>query len=237
MSILSVQATTLRKATLFSGYSDKEFAAIRQISKSQSFAAGAVLFEENEPCSAVYFVETGLVKLYLAGSKNREQIVEFIYPGDTCAEAAMFSGHGYPVSAKAVDDTQVIAVNAYQFSQFLRTHPHLTWKMLGVMSRRLHHLVGEIRSLSLHNAEQKVAGYLLRNIDPELPEHCVARPITNTKRSALASHLGVTPETLCRVLTHFRKRGWISVDDRLITIADPGSLESLMRTTAPPTSH
>lgn len=56
--------------------------------------------------------------------------------------------------------------------------------MVAVMSRRLHYLVNQLRSVFLHNSEQRLAAYLLENYDPEERDRPVAR--IPARRSELA---------------------------------------------------
>lgn len=218
---------TLRATTLFSAFPDAHLEAVARFSRLASFSPEEVLFREGEPCSAVYCCISGLVKLYLLGSDQHEKALEFVGAGQTFAEAAMFSGQGYPVNAVALDVTRLVAIDAFSLMRHLRQHPELTWQMLAVISRSLHALVGQIRSVSLHSAEQRVASYLLANHDPEEP----ALPIGGnpSRRSELASMLGLTTETLCRVIASFRRRGWIETADHQIVVSEPDALQDTLK--------
>lgn len=138
----------------------------------------------------------------------------------------MFSGQGYPVNAMALEDTRAVAIDAFSLTRLLLQRPDLAWRMLAVMSRRLHFLVEQIRSVSLRNAEQRVAGYLLENYDPEDATKPVAR--IPARRSELASILGLTTETLCRVVASFRRHGWIATVDHDIVVEEAHSLKGLL---------
>jgi len=216
----------LRHATLFSCYSETELQEVSHFSHAVSLRAEEVLFRESEPCRAIYCVVDGLMKLSVEVPDHHAKTVELIESGQTFAEAAMFSGQGYPVTASAVDDSRLVAVDAYTLMRYLRQHPELTWQMLAVMSRRLHQLVGQIKTVALHNAEQKVATYLLDHFDPDEPERSVSH--LPNRRSDLASVIGLTTETLCRVVASFRRRGWITTTDSAIFIQAPGALQDLL---------
>jgi CRP-like cAMP-binding protein len=168
-----------------------------------------------------------MIRLYVAGPDQHEKTVEVVECGQTFAEAAMFSGQGYPVSAAAVEDSELVQIDAYSLMRYLREHPELNWQMLAVLSRRLHQMVGQIRSVTLHNAEQKVATFLLEHWDPEEP----AEPVGHlpSRRAALASMLGLTTETLCRVVSSFRRRGWIATTDHGIYLQDREALNALLQ--------
>ncbi len=217
----------LRKTPLFSGYSETDLGEVARFARLAYAETGAVLFRESEPCSSIYCLVEGLVKLCLVGPKNQEKIVEFIGPGQTFAEAAMFSGQGYPGSAVAIEDSRLVSVDAYSLMRYLRQKPNLTWAMLAMMSRRLHQLVGQLKSMSLHSAEQKLAQYLLEYYDADFP----GRPVANLppRRTDLAAILGITAETLCRVIANFRKRGWITTKDSAIVITDPQAMLALLQ--------
>ena len=125
------------------------------------------------------------------------------------AAETSFSGRPYPVTAAALMDTRLIRIDADAFRDFVQQHPEVSWQMLSALSLRLHRLVGQISSLSLLNAEQRVADHLVKNIDPAAPGEPVDK--VPQRRRELASHLNMTPETLCRVLATFRSRGWIEL--------------------------
>ena len=217
---------TLRTTPLFAAFPDADMEAVAHFCHVRSFRPEEILFREGEACSAVYCLVSGLVKLYVSGPDDHEKVVEFVDPGRTFAEAAMFSGQGYPVTAMALDDSQVIAIDAFSLMRYLRQHADLAWQMLAVMSRRLHYLVNQIRSVSLHNSEQRLAAYLLENYDPEERDRPVAR--IPARRSELASMLGLTTETLCRAVAKFRCQGSIHTLDHDIVVQDPEALRELV---------
>lgn len=222
----SIARQMLRSARLFSGLADEDIDAISEMTHLQGLRMGEVLFRGGEPCSAIYIAESGLIKLFVLGPKGQEKVIEFIEPGDTFAEAALFSGQGYPVSAMASSDSSVLAIDGFALSRYMHQHPHVGWNMLGVLSRRCHQLVGQLRSATCHSAEQRVVHYLLDNYDEEQPDAVVSH--LPNRRSELACALGITPETLCRVLGKLRKGGMIETDHNLIYVRNVEPLAELL---------
>ena len=217
---------TLRATPLFSSFPEADLDTVCTFCKRMEFPAKEVLFREGEPCKAVYCVVSGLLKLYVSGPERREKALAFIPPGRTLGETALFSGQGYVASAMALQDSSVVAINAFSLLRFLGQHTELTWKVLAIISRRLHYAVDQVRSVTLHSAEQRLAAYLLDNHDPEEPGRAVTRlPV---RRSDLASILGVTTETLCRVVAKFRREGWILTADHDILVREPEALQGLL---------
>lgn len=217
----------LRGTTLLGGFPDAHLNAVAGFSKRVHARENEVLFQEGEACGAVYVVLDGLVKLHTRTAQNRERVVEFIGAEESFAEAAMFSGQGYPVSATCLVDSTLLRIDAWSFTRYLHSHPNLTWTLLAVLSRRTHQLVGKIRNTALHGARQKVAGYLLERHAADAPDDPVEG--LPRRRADLASAIGVTVETLCRVLADFRTHGWIDTHDSAITVRSPERLKSLTR--------
>lgn len=217
---------TLRATSLFSSFPDEDLDTVCTFCKRTELLTKEVLFREGEPCKAVYCVVSGLLKLYISGPEQREKALAFIPPGGTLGETALFSGQGYVGSAMALQDSSVVAINAFSLLRFLSQHAELSWKILAIISGRLHYAVDQVRSITLHNAEQRLAAYLLDHHDPEEPGRTGTRlPV---RRSDLASILGVTTETLCRVVAKFRREGWSLTADHDMLVHDPDALQGLL---------
>lgn len=221
----------LKDAPLLAGAGSEHLDAIARLARSERHGENDLVFREGEPCGAFYFVVEGLVKLFVTTNRNHLKIVEFIAPGDTFAEAAMFSGQGYPVSALAVMDSRLIRIDAFGFTRYLQQHPDLCWSMLAQLSRRSHYLVSQIRQMALQSARAKVADYLLQRYSAEEPE----APLRSlpTRRADLAAAVGVTVETLCRVLSDFRNHRWIETRDSAVVVSQPDKLQRILREEKP----
>jgi CRP-like cAMP-binding protein len=220
----------VRRATLFRGYDEPSFTAVTEIAQRCGLQPGETVFEEDTPCRAFFFVIEGFIQLSRREPSGRPRVVEFIEPGETFAEAAMFSGRGYPVTATAMAETTLVEVDAFRFMRLLRTHPQMSWTMLAELSVRLHQLVSHIATSNLHGAEQKVAAYLLEYSDEESDLRVVSH--LPNRRKELANRLGISTESLCRVLGIFRDRGWISTQDASrIHVLSEAELKALLQGT------
>lgn len=226
--VLTPQHVTLLKENpLFAAYSEADIAQLVSFCHYQQVPAGTLLFNQGDACHGFFFVLSGFIELFRTSDSNQQKkVIEFIESEHTFAEAALFSGQGYPVSACASIDSELIMIEGLPFSRFLQSRPLLMWRVLGTMSVRQHKLVAHISSLGLHSAEQKVAEYLLAQCDDESPEFRVLG--LPQRRGELASRLSLSVETLCRILSNFRKRGLISEDSKQMHILDWDGLKQLL---------
>lgn len=209
------------------------FEPLRSDQREQLLAAARVLalpqgeplFQRGERARHFYLVLEGTMKLFLLSQEGEEKVVEVMQPGDTFAEAVMFmEAEAYPVNATALTPARVAAFPSAIFLQALRENPELALRMLGTVSRRLHALLRQINELSLQDAMQRVAAYILA-LRPEGAD----RVELELPKQVIASRLGIKPETLSRTLGNLRDRGLLAVHGDTILLHDPAALQDLLR--------
>ena len=99
--------------------------------------------------------------------------------------------------------------------------------MIAGLSIRLHHLVTDVESYSLHSGRQRIIGYLLRdNIDSDEKSLSVTLP---TNKGIIASRLNLTQEHFSRILHELSEKGLILVKGRKISIPDVEKLRTYDR--------
>jgi CRP/FNR family transcriptional regulator len=162
------------------------------------------------------------MKLTRRAGGTREHVVRLIRAGEVLAESVLFSDHVYAATAVALEDSRLLAVDARRFAEHLRRDPHLAWNVLERLGKRIEELQTQTDLLATHTAEQKVAAYLMDRYRVLSPSDAVVA--SSCRRSDLASLLALAPETLCRVITEFKRRGWIRSDNGRILVVDAEAL-------------
>ena len=105
----------------FRGLSKEEFASVRQCLREKSFEKGAALFMEGNSCEKIFFVKAGRVKLYRISSSGREQILETLGPGDTCACNPGSQGWSCASTAEAVTACTVWFLSRMDYVRIVQT--------------------------------------------------------------------------------------------------------------------
>lgn len=189
--------------------------AIRRLSR------GEMVFHCGEPCEAFHVVVTGQVKLYVLSPSGQEKVIEIVAPGQSFAEALMFTGRPYILSAQALSDALVVSIGKAAVVGEIERDPRFAMRMLAGISRRLHGLVHDVEGYALRTGMQRVIGYLLRDQQAEDCVSCdvitVSLPVT---KATIASRLSLTPEYFSRVLHELEEAGLIRVDKREVHILD-----------------
>jgi CRP-like cAMP-binding protein len=209
---------SLARLPLFAALNPEQIAQIAANARAKRLHKGAILFQKGDPCRGFHVVLSGQIKLAFRSVQGDEKVVEIISPNQSFGEAVMFLNRPYPVYAEALADTQLVHIASVPIFDMLDRDSSFARKMLAGLSIRLHALIQDVESYSLHSSAQRVIGYLL--------EHCaqesegqgeVSLP---TSKQVIASRLNLTPETLSRIFHDLSDAGLITVSGKQIMIHD-----------------
>ena len=109
------QGQTLAKVPIFSGLTESELSFLAQRAVPRHYSAGESVFGEGEPCSGLYVVESGHVRIFKSSANGREQVLSIDGPGSSIAELPVFDGGNYPASVTAIDDATLLFVSKQDF--------------------------------------------------------------------------------------------------------------------------
>lgn len=212
----------LETSPLFRGLGEDSLAGLVPFSTLRHLRARDTLYAQGEPGEAIFLLMEGSMKLTRRTGGAREHVVRLLRPGEVLAESVLFSDKVYAATAVALEDCRVLAVDARRFGEYLRRDPHLAWNVLERLGKRIKELQSQTELLATHTAEQKVAAYLIDRYRALSPSDAVVA--SSCRRSDLASLLALAPETLCRVITEFKRRGWIKSENGRILVVDAKAL-------------
>ena len=217
---------TLAKVPIFSGLTESELAFLTQRTVPRHYSTGEMVFGEGEPCSGLYVVESGNVRIYKSSPNGREQVLSIDGPGGSIAELPVFDGGNYPASATAIDDVTLLFVSKQDFQALCLAHPQVPLKVLRVVGARLRRLVGIIEELSFTTVRHRLASYLFRLAQKSGLRTAagveVTLPITNQE---LAAQIGTVRELVSRNLSRLQAEGMVKIEGREVAIRNLKALE------------
>ena len=190
------------------------------INRGHPLRKGEVLFRQNEPFKSLYALRAGSIKTSLLSSTGSEQVTGFYFPGELIG----FDGIGakqHTCSAVALEATALCEIPFEQLAELSQQLPTLQQHTLELLSNEI---VDDRKLLALlgkGNAESRLAMFLLslsaRQQRRQLP---VEELCLSMRRADIGNYLGLTVETISRVLHKFQLDGLIAVQNRNITITD-----------------
>ncbi len=131
---------------------------------SHSLIAGQLLIQQGESAQAIYFVESGRIRLV---SFTEEQIIThyFVEAGESFAETVLFS-ETYSCTAIAEVDSRVSVVPKQLFLESLHTSSELTEVYIRQLIQRFLSLKTLLELRSIRSARERIMRYLILHVQP-----------------------------------------------------------------------
>lgn len=215
----------MRSNQFFENLDEDTLLLLRPTAKRVLQPRNTVIFHEGEPCHGLYIVESGAVKLYKESPDAKQHVLHVVTSGDCFGEAALFLGKGYPVSAAAVQNTSLILLRKDPLLELLRTNPDVSFRLMAAMAMWAHRLVTSIEALTLKDASARFAAFVISKMSPEARDGVLVD--LGIPKQTLASHLGMTGETLSRLLARFEADGVISSEGRRLKVLSIDDLRDI----------
>jgi CRP-like cAMP-binding protein len=216
----------LANVPLFKDLAPEELDRIAASTQQVRAERGEVLFHRGDQALGFHIVVFGQVKLAFNSPSGHEKVVELLGPGQSFGEAVMFMERPHVVTAQTLDDSLLLYVGCHAVFEELNRDPGFARRMIAGLSRRLHQLMGDLETYSLHSGTQRVIGYLLRD-SVETPGNEAALEISlPATKGVIASRLSLTQEHFSRILHELAARGLIEVRGRSILVPNVASLRN-----------
>lgn len=216
----------LASLPLFEQLTAEQRARVLAAGHERAFARGEIVFHEGEQAEALFVVLSGQVKLVRYSPKGRELLLHLVHPGQTFAEAALFSGNTYPATAEVMEPSHVWTLPRAALTDLLREGPELALAMLGSVSMWTRKLASKLELLTQRRVEERVALYLIaRAGSGEIQPGDMIQ--LAEARNLIAAQCGTAPEVLSRTFRRLEEDGVLEAAPHHVTVVDPCKLRSL----------
>lgn len=190
-----------------------ELADYRRLGWSLRLTPGQTLFHEGDPATRVFTVTRGAMKLYTLLPDGRRQVTGFMFPGDFLGISL---DEEHAVSAEALDDVQLCWFPRSRFGDFVDGHPAMERQLYCLAAHELAVARQQMVLLGRKTALERLATFFMHLLERTertggKGTSCFDLPMS---RSDIADYLGLTKETVSRVLGQLRDLRMI----RLVTL-------------------
>ncbi|ADD68944.1 transcriptional regulator, Crp/Fnr family [Denitrovibrio acetiphilus DSM 12809] len=170
------------------------------------------LFLQGECGEHIYYLVSGLVKLYRVNDSGREVIVKFIRAGESFGHGIL--GGVYPLCAMALSNSELLAIDREKLREEMKRDHVLMDEVLSIINKEINNLTNFIGNLSLLDCKARFISYL-NNLSKEQKSTSVMLPMPKCE---LAMFLATTPENLSRIMRQLIDNKEIEVTGRRVVL-------------------
>lgn len=207
----------LEKISFFKYIDKQKIKQLESVSIIKKYKSGDLLFIEGEDSKWFHLIIKGSVRLFKTKQNGSEIFLHDIMAPSFIAELANLEKIPYPASARFISNSEVIKIDFEFFKKEFLANEHISINIIKSLSEKLKIMNEVINNEIILNAEAKVAKQLVENLEI----------FSLLKNIQIATMLNITPETLSRILSKFKKNKLIEIQKETIKIINNKALKEL----------
>lgn len=203
---------------------EEEKLLVDQHSVSLNFKKGETVCKQGGFASHVYFLEEGLVKVYLE-EKNKNLILTLSTKKSLLGLVSIFEGNNkLPYSISTYTNSRIRMIDMQMFRQLIRQNSAFSYRIINIINESTAQIYGRFFSLTQKQLHGRLADILL----------CIATRIFKSKsfelplsRADLGDLTGMSTESVIRMMKEFKDDGLIDMQNKSIELLDIARLERI----------
>lgn len=188
------------------------FQRVRQGKSSARYATGTVIYAQGDASDAVFYLQSGQVKLTVFSHKGKEAVIGILKPGDFLGEDCLVGQATRISTATATQDSTAFRVEKAAMTHLLRTDREFSDAFLFFLLARKVRMQEDLLDQLFNSTEKRLARILLLLAQPERGNGGVVPRITH---ETLAQMIGSTRARVSTLMSQFRKKGFIQYDSEI----------------------
>lgn len=193
----------LKDIPFFENLSDEKLKRLEEISFFKSYKKDDFLFFEGEKSEHLLILTQGMVKIYKTSSKNREILLHTTKAISFVAELTNFNEIPYPATCSFMSEGEVLKIDYAKFRSEFMSEEGICFGLIQSLTAKIRTLDQLIERQIVLNADERVVNFIMENFEL----------FKNSKQSQIANLLNLAPETLSRMISKFKKSGFLVFDD------------------------
>jgi CRP/FNR family transcriptional regulator len=219
------ETCSLRSGCLPRALEGSQLAAFAEMARlKRKLQGGTRLFCAGGAAASLYVVSSGTFKTVTVSHEGTPKITGFYLPGDVIGLDAIADGV-YGFDSVALEASEVCVLPVSGLLSVASAIPDLLKEFVRTLSAEItrdHRLLTLLASM---DAEQRVARFLL-NLAERYHRLGYSRDalFLHMTRNDIASYLGLSSETVSRIISRLQRRGLVTVHQRHIDLDDSDRL-------------
>ncbi len=210
----------LREISIFSSLNEDTLEEIKDNIFIQEYKKDAIVFFEGEKGKYLYILLEGSVKLFKTTQKNTKVHINILEAPSLIGEFALFEDIPFPATCQFNSDGVIGKISFEYFKKELLTKKDISLSIIKSLSTKISLLSTLVHQETILSSEAKVADIILNN----------SSIFEKLKNNEIAEILNLTPETLSRIISKFKKDKIIDIKKHHLIIFDREKLNHILET-------
>ena len=189
-------------------------------------AAHESLFQKGDPGERMYVVVSGLIRVGAISPEGREVTYGMLGPGELLGEIAVLDGGERSADATAMEDSQLLALERRDVLAFLDHHPGQAVKLMKVLCQRIRRADALLEDVVFLSLPSRLAKHLLALAATKGAQHAASYEIRLSQQE-IAEHLGISRESVNKVLSKWEEGGLVSLGRGRIVLNNKVALQDV----------
>jgi len=213
----------LKSNPYFSGLDTDKLEILSKLITERRVKKNEIVCLAGEPADVLYFVVSGVIKLFSTSFEGKEQILNLVRPGQSFDDIAVFDGGVHPTSAQAIMESVLHRIDRNDLESLIRDWPQFAQNVIKVITSRTRRYISLIEDLSFKRVDGRLANILLE-YGGDTANSCLPQ----LAQRDIAAMAGTVREVVGKTLKAFACKGIISLDNRRgIVITDVETLRDV----------
>ena len=209
----------LQDIPLFSQLNEAHVGEVQSQMHVHHYEKNSVVFYEGDESKYLHILLEGSVRLYKTAPKGTQIHMHYFHAPQVIALFAAFEHIPFPATCEFVDDGAVGLIPLDSIYKCMK-NVDFSASLVTALSKRMKPLADLLHKETIFTSEAKIADILLNN----------TTVFERLKNNEIASILNITPETLSRVLSKFKKENIITISEHVVTLHKREALIKVIET-------
>jgi CRP/FNR family transcriptional regulator len=209
----------LKEIPLFSRLTAYQLNELQSQMHIHQYEKESIVFYEGDESDYLQVLLSGAVRLYKTSPKGTQVHMHNFTAPEIVALFAAFEHIPYPATCEFITDG-VIGLIPLEKIYSCMENVDFSRSLVSALSKRMKLLADLLHKETIYTSEAKIADLVMSN----------ATIFQHLKNNEIASILNMTPETLSRILTKFKKEKIITLEEHILTILDTEALTYIIET-------
>lgn len=205
-------------------FTPEERTLIDEHSVSLKFKKGETVCKQGGFASHIFFLEEGLVKVYLE-ERDNNLILTLATNHSLLGLPSIFEGNNkLPYSISTYTDSRIRMIDIQVFKQLLKQNPTFAFRIINVLNENTSQIYGRFYSLTQKQLHGRLADILLCMANRIFKSDTFELPLS---RADLGDLTGMSTESVIRMMKEFKDDGLIDMQCKSIVLLDMLRLERI----------